>query len=82
MYALNLGADKRILSATSEKYASKGMVFVDKLPDGDISDYLYINGNYVYEPVPAPPPVPTPEERIEELEAALSALLRGDTLAD
>ena len=31
---------------------------VDVLPDGDISDYKYIDGEYVYDPLPEPEPQP------------------------
>lgn len=54
MYALNLADDNRILSATYEKYANENMPIVETLPDGDISDYLYVDGAYVYEPLPEP----------------------------
>ena len=53
-YALKLSEDNRILSATYEKYATPDMPIVDELPDGDISEYLYIDGEYVYSPVPEP----------------------------
>lgn len=60
-YALNLDEDGRILSATYESYAVPGMPIVDTLPDGDITDYKYINGSYVYDPLPKPqPPDPDP----------------------
>ena len=56
MYALNLAEDKRILSAwvvlPNGNYDD--MPLVDVLPDGDISDYLYVDGKYVYEPLPEP----------------------------
>ena len=51
-YALNLTEDKRILSATFSKYASENAIIVDTLPEGNISDYLYINSEYVYDPIP------------------------------
>lgn len=51
-YALELSVDKRILSATYEEYASENAVMVDELPDGNIADYLYENGEYVYDPLP------------------------------
>ena len=54
MYALNLAEDGRILSATYPKYAPADAVIVDALPEGDISDYLYIDGQYVYDPLPEP----------------------------
>lgn len=53
-YALNLSADGRILSATYEKYAPVDAVLVDELPEGDISDYLYQDGAYIYDPLPDP----------------------------
>lgn len=53
MYALNIDKETgRVLSATYSKYAAKDMVLVDALPEGDVSDYLYIDGNYVHEPLP------------------------------
>ena len=58
MYALNLSEDKRILSATFEEYATEDMPKVETLPDGDISDYRYVAGEYVYDPLPEPEPQP------------------------
>lgn len=58
-YALNLNEDSRILSATFEKYATENMPLVDALPDGNIADYLYRGGEYIYDPLPEPE---TPEE--------------------
>lgn len=29
-----------------------GLPIVDSLPDGDILDYLYINGEFIYDPIP------------------------------
>lgn len=52
MYALNLSEDNRILSATFEEYATDDMPKVETLPDGDISDYKYVDGVYVYDPLP------------------------------
>lgn len=55
MYALNLdSATGRILSATFPEYAAADNVIVDALPEGDISDYLYVDGAYIYEPLPKP----------------------------
>ena len=53
-YALNLAEDGRVLSATYEKYAPADAVLVDELPDGNIADYIYVNGEYVYAPLPEP----------------------------
>lgn len=55
-FALNLAEDKRILSACvvlpNGNY--DGMPLVDVLPESDISDYLYINNEFVYDPLPEP----------------------------
>nr|DAQ37033.1 MAG TPA: hypothetical protein [Caudoviricetes sp.] len=68
-YALNLDEDGRILSATYETYAAPGMPIVEALPDGDITDYKYINGEFIYEPLPEPiqPQEPTTEDIINAL---------------
>lgn len=77
-YSLNLGEDGRILSATKPEYLPSG-VMVDELPEGDISNWLYINGEYEWSPLPDPPdPGPTPEERIAELESIIDALIHGE----
>ena len=56
MYALNINEYGRILSATYEQYAADGAPLVETLPDGDITDYIYKDGEYVYEPLPEPEP--------------------------
>lgn len=69
-YALNLGEDGRILSATYESYAAAGMPVSDTLPDGDVTDYKYINSEYVYDPLPKPEPElqePTTDELLDIL---------------
>ena len=60
-YALNLADDGRILSVTYEQYAAPGQPIVDTLPEGNINDYLFVNGQYVFDPLPVPPePIPEP----------------------
>ena len=46
-YALNISETTAILSATYEQYAWDGCVIVDHLPEGDITDYDFIDGEYV-----------------------------------
>ena len=76
-YSLNLAEDGRILSATYPQYAPSDAVIVDELPDGNIADYLYVDGEYVYDPLPVPEepeqPAPTLEERTAALEEELAA---------
>ena len=55
-YALNLDEDGRILSATYESHATPGMSIVNTLPDGDVSDYRFVDGEYIYDPLPQPEP--------------------------
>lgn len=47
-YALNIDSETNaILSATYEEFAWEGCPIVDHLPDGDITDYDFIDGDYV-----------------------------------
>lgn len=62
MYALNLDTDGRILSACICLAGQMYENIVDTLPDGDdITEYKYVNGGYVYDPLPEPEP-PEPQE--------------------
>ena len=70
-YALNLDSDNRILSVTFDQYAPASQPRVDELPEGDISDYKYINNEYIYDPIPVPP-APEPEPTADDI---LNALL-------
>lgn len=81
----------RILSVTFAEYAAPDAVFVEKLPkavedynkkpvapmppEADLHNYLYIDGGYVYDPLPQPEPVePTPTLDVwDELDAAYQA---------
>lgn len=53
-YALNLAADNRILSACvvlpNRNY--DGMPIVEELPDGNIYEYIYVDGKYNHNPLP------------------------------
>jgi hypothetical protein len=51
-FALNLAGDGRILSATYPKYSPADAVIVESLPDGDIYEYIYSNGEYIHDPIP------------------------------
>lgn len=77
MYVLNLDpTTSRILSAGIMPHPPEDAVLVDTLPDGNVVDYLYINGEYVYDPLPEPEPVepvPSDSERIDALEAKLAS---------
>lgn len=51
-YGLVLDENNRIVDALVQRYAPEGTIIVDTLPDGNIADYLYVNGEYVHEPLP------------------------------
>lgn len=65
MYSLNLDKDNRILSASVVLSNNTYKNIVDELPEGDITDYKYINGEYVCEPLPKPE---EPEEQASQLD--------------
>lgn len=78
-YVLNLAEDSRILSAWEVLPNSKydGMPVVETFPDGDITDYRYIDKKYVYDPKPvepAPEPSPSLESRVATVEADVASL--------
>lgn len=71
MYALNLNSDNRILSACVVLPTTPAsMPRVDALPDGDINDWLFVDGEYVFDPLPKPEP-PEPEPTADEILDAL-----------
>ena len=49
-----------------------GMPIVDTIPEGNLPDYLYVNGEYVYDPHPEPEqPEPIEETTVwDELDTA------------
>lgn len=68
LYALNIDADGRILSATEDQYGAPGQPRVETLPTGeseeekDISNWIYKDGQCVFSPLPKPPePEPEPQ---------------------
>ena len=89
MFALNLDTEGRVLSATFPEYAPAGAVTVEALPEGNIVDYRYRDGAFLYEPLPEPEepePGPSVESRVAKLEAdttelteAVNVLLTGAT---
>lgn len=69
-YALNLAEDGRVLSATYPKYAPDSAVQVDELPKENLSDYIYHDGSFIYDPLPKseqPVAQPTTDEVLNAL---------------
>lgn len=80
MYALNLGEGGRILSACVVLSIGNydGMPQVGILPEGDISDYRYEGGEYVYDPLPKPEPTePEPEPEYATYGELAAAIREG-----
>lgn len=83
-YALNLAENKRILSAcvvlSNGNYDS--MPLVDVLPESNIADYLYINNEFVYDPLSEPIIEEQPSQLdIIEAQVAYTAMMT-DTLLE
>lgn len=74
MYALSLDSENRVLSAWEvlEGGSYTDMPVVKSLPAGNIADYLYVDEQYVFDPIPEPPQEPEhPETNVwDELDAA------------
>lgn len=68
MIALNLDEDNRIYSAWKVLPNGNydGMPIVEELPAGNLPDYLYINGEYIYDPLPKPSNLPVAPRNITE----------------
>ena len=79
-YALNLAEDGRFLSATEPQYAPADAVIVDSLPEGDCADYRYVDGNWIYDPLPVVPEKPSAMD-ILEAQVTYTAMMT-DTLLE
>ena len=83
MFVLILNKENRVTTATYAELAPLAKPKVDALPEGNLSDYLYIDGEYVYSPLPKPPepePKPTQLDRVEA-QATYTAIMT-DTLLE
>lgn len=81
---LILDENKRITSAcTALPNGNYGeMPIVDSIPTGNLPDYLYVDGEFIYVPLPEvekpePEPADDNEARIAALEAAMAAIEEG-----
>lgn len=77
MYALNIADDGRILSVTFPEYAPAYAVLVDSLPEGDVSDYRYVDGEYIYDPLPEPEKPEEPTSDAVTWDALAAAIREG-----
>ena len=77
LYALNLAEDGRVLSVTFDKYGAEGQPRVTEIPEDDVSNYKYINDEYIYDPLPKPPE-PEPVETTDDVLNALLGIEQAD----
>ena len=77
LYALNLAEDGRVLSVTKDEYGADGQPRVTEFPADDVSQHRYVDGEFIYDPLPQPEP-PAPAETTDDV---LNALL-GITATD
>ena len=83
MYSLNLSEDKRILSACVCLDGFEYENIVDELPEGDITDYKYIKGEYVCEPLPVPEEPKAEPSPLDMIEAQVTyTAMMTDTLLE
>ncbi len=57
-YSLNLGENGRILSVCVCIEGQTYENIVDSFPDGDVSEYRYVDGEFIHDPLPKPEPEP------------------------
>ena len=76
MYSLNLSnqTSGRVLSVTESHFAPEWQPQVASFPN-NVTDYLYENGEFIYDPIEVEEQPPTPEERISALEEQNEMLL-------
>ena len=64
-YSLNLGENGRILSVCVCLEGQTYENVVDSFPDGDVTEYRYVDGEFIHDPLPKPEPS-EPEPTAEE----------------
>ena len=80
-YGLILNEDNRIIDAPAQRYAPIDAIIVDTLPEGNIIDYQYINGEFIYNPLPKEELVETPSQLdVIEAQITYTAMMTGTLL--
>lgn len=65
-FALCLENDRILAAVIALPCTPPSMPRVETLPEGNLIDWLYKNGAYVYDPMPRPEP-PTPEPTADDV---------------
>lgn len=66
MFELFLDEKNRVTGCQNTTIKYSGGPTVDTLPGGNLADYLFVDGQFVYDPLPQPEP-PTPEPTADEI---------------
>ena len=66
MYEIQLDDNKRVIAYNKPPLDREGWITVEELPE-DYNNYLYIDGELVYSPLPEPEPEPTADEILDAL---------------
>lgn len=82
-YALNLAEDGRVLSAGIYPLgAPAGAILVATLPEGNLPDYIYQNGEFVHDPLPVEEVEEKPSQ-LDRIEAQVTyTAMMTDTLLE
>lgn len=83
MYALNISSEGRVLSAGIYHCEFPAdIITVPSIPEGKIADYLYVDGNFVYNPLPKIKTTETPSQ-LDKIEAQVTyTAMMTDTLLE
>lgn len=80
-YGLVLDENYRIISAPFQRYAPEDAIIVDILPEGNLPDYQYINGEYIYNPLPKEEVKEVPSQLdVIEAQITYTAMMTGTLL--
>lgn len=94
MYTINIDEDNRILRVGFEEYAEPDSILVEKRPEDlvpvdatekekDARNWLYIDGEYIYDPLPEKPDPEAQPSQLDLIEAQVTyTAMMTDTLLE
>ena len=80
MYGIVLKDDSRIGAVYMPDFIPEDAIRVESLPEGDMHDYVYVDGEYIHDPLPKPEHQPTEAEKLEA--QVLYTAMMTDTLLE
>ena len=76
-YALKTDENNRIIDFTFDTYADNTYTLVDTEPEHYWGDCLFIDGEYIYDPLPRPEPEPEPTTEYATYDELAAAIREG-----